>query len=189
MPRPNPKRAITAERNLAARIATERQVRGWTYDSLAERMTAAGCPIQPSAIFKTEKGDPPRRITVNELYALSQVFEMPLVQLLTHPTLDLPAFAWDLYERSMLQWQVYGEAQRVAAGALARAEELQAEYNELLTRHQGDGLGDSITRMIEARPDHADRLAAIRGSVGEIFNQGIERADVRSRRGKGTSRG
>lgn len=78
MPRPNRERSIAAEDVLAVRIATERTSRGWSYERLAEAMTEVGCPIQGSAIFKIEKGEPRRRITVNELAALSQVWAIPM---------------------------------------------------------------------------------------------------------------
>ena len=82
MPRPNPLRAIQAEANLARRVAFERSERGMTYDALAKVMTDAGCPIQGSAIFKIEKGDPPRRITVDELVAFGCVFDIATDELL-----------------------------------------------------------------------------------------------------------
>lgn len=85
MPRQNPTRDIQAETDLARRIAWERERRGWTYEGLASRLTAAGCPIQASAIYKIEKSDPPRRITVNELVALSTVFEISISDLLQSP--------------------------------------------------------------------------------------------------------
>jgi len=81
MPRPNQNRTIQAEEVLARRIAHERGVRGWTYEQLADAMTDAGCSIQPSAIYKIEKGQPRRRVTVNELAALSQVWAIPMERL------------------------------------------------------------------------------------------------------------
>lgn len=82
MPRPNKPRAVAYEEQLAQRIRVEREARDLTYERLAEKMTEAGCPIQGSAIFKIEKGDPPRRITVNELMAFSQVFGIRVPELL-----------------------------------------------------------------------------------------------------------
>lgn len=85
MPRPNPQRSIASEQSLARRLAYERETRGMSYEGLALRMTKAGCPINASALYKIEKGDPPRRITVDELVALSRVFEVPLADLLQPP--------------------------------------------------------------------------------------------------------
>ena len=56
-----------------------------TYEGLAARMTRAGCPINASALYKIEKADPPRRITVDELVSLRKVFEMELADLVVDP--------------------------------------------------------------------------------------------------------
>jgi hypothetical protein len=86
MPRPNPMRVLGSEKTLARRIRFESEGKGWTYEGLASRITAVGCPIQPSALYKVEKGDPPRRVTVDEMVALSKVFELlPLEELLLPP--------------------------------------------------------------------------------------------------------
>lgn len=85
MSRPNLRRAIAAEAALARRVEYERTTRGMSYEGLAARMSRVGCPIQASAIYKIEKGDPPRRITVDEVVALSSVFEMSIDDLLVMP--------------------------------------------------------------------------------------------------------
>lgn len=85
MPRPNKPREVQAEDHLARRIAAERDARGWTNDGLAKRMTDAGCPMNGSAIFKIEKGEPRRRIVVDELVAFGTVFGVPVEQLLLPP--------------------------------------------------------------------------------------------------------
>ena len=82
MARPNKPRLIGTERALARRIAWERESRGWTYEGMAGRMTAAGCAIQASALYKIEKGTPRRRITVDELVAIAVVFEVDIPDLL-----------------------------------------------------------------------------------------------------------
>lgn len=87
MPRINRERTSGAERQLAARVAFERERRGWTYEALAKRMSDAGCAMHATAVFKIEKGDPPRRITVNELVALSEVFGIQVGELLLPPAL------------------------------------------------------------------------------------------------------
>jgi transcriptional regulator with XRE-family HTH domain len=82
MPRPNRPRHIGGESSLADRIAFERESRKMSYDGLASRMEKAGCPINASAIYKIEKANPPRRITVDELVGFSRVFELPIEDLL-----------------------------------------------------------------------------------------------------------
>lgn len=83
MARPNRPRSIEGESNLARRIQREREYRGLSYEALAKTMTDAGCSIQGSAIYKIEKGDPPRRITVDELVAFARVFDVEVENLLT----------------------------------------------------------------------------------------------------------
>jgi hypothetical protein len=50
-------------------------------------MTDAGTALHATAIFKIEKGDPPRRITVDELVGFARVFETNVDDLLAPPEL------------------------------------------------------------------------------------------------------
>ncbi len=81
MPRPNRARSIGGEANLAERIKYEREAEGWSPAQLAKAMTEAGCSISTSAIYKVEAGE--RTIKVDELIALSQVFDLTVENLLT----------------------------------------------------------------------------------------------------------
>jgi transcriptional regulator with XRE-family HTH domain len=85
MPRPNPPRPLRGEANLARRVKYERERAGMSTEGLARRMTDLGCPINQSAIWKIENGDPPRRITYDEALALAQVFGVPLDELSVPP--------------------------------------------------------------------------------------------------------
>jgi transcriptional regulator with XRE-family HTH domain len=93
MPRPNPPRPLRGEANLARRVAYERQRAGMSMEGLAKRMTELGCPINQSAIWKIENGDPPRRITYDEALAFAEVFGVPLAELSVAPevVVDLTA--------------------------------------------------------------------------------------------------
>jgi hypothetical protein len=82
MPRPNRQRSVHAEAQLAQHIVVERDRLGWTNESLAKRMTDLGCPIRDSAIYKIEKGEPRRRITVDELVGFALAFDMSVIDLL-----------------------------------------------------------------------------------------------------------
>lgn len=137
MPRPNPPRAIGGERDLARRIGHERESRGMTYEGLAALMTKAGCPIQPSAIYKIEKAEPPRRITVDELVAFAEVFAVPVQNLLLPPELaardDLVQLiaAWDNGRRAVAAAQeeeraAWAGLEAFAAGHPEMAETLEA---------------------------------------------------------------
>src|SRR6478609_3850641 len=101
MPRPNRPRDVFAESHLARRIAMEREAATMTYDGLAKRMTDAGCPIQGSAIYKIEKGDPPRRIVVDELIAFAAVFNLTPQELLLPPEVAFEREAAEL----LLEWE------------------------------------------------------------------------------------
>jgi hypothetical protein len=52
----------------------EREARGWSPAVLARWMTAAGAPMNQSAIYRIENGTPRRRITVDEAVAFAWVF-------------------------------------------------------------------------------------------------------------------
>lgn len=82
MPRMNPSRSIANEANVARRIQFEREQRGWSYESTASRMTVLGCPIHASAIYKIEKGEPRRRIAVDELVGFADAFKVSVEELL-----------------------------------------------------------------------------------------------------------
>lgn len=76
MPRPNPPRTIVDEQGLADRLAYEREAAGMSYEGLASRMTSMGCPIHASALYKVEKGTPPRKLQASELIAIAKIFEV-----------------------------------------------------------------------------------------------------------------
>jgi transcriptional regulator with XRE-family HTH domain len=99
VPRPNQPRSIASEENLARRIAYEREARAWSYAGLAQRMTERGCAIDQSALYKIEKGSPRRRIAVDELVALSDVFSVPINELLAPPELAANKVVLDALQR------------------------------------------------------------------------------------------
>lgn len=85
VPRQNPPRLVGGELGMARRIAFEREQRGWTTESLAKRMTEAGCPINQSAIWKIENGQPRRKISYDEALAFAQLFELSITELAVAP--------------------------------------------------------------------------------------------------------
>lgn len=145
MPRPNKPREVLAEDHLARRIAAERDARGWTNDGLAKRMTDAGCAMTGSAVFKIEKGEPRRRIVVDELVAFSKVFGVPVGELLLSSEMvsskalaDL-VLAWDEKrvaatvasqdaDEAWERLREYAQTHPEAAGTLGKAVEAWAEY-------------------------------------------------------------
>jgi hypothetical protein len=85
VPRPRPPRSLANERNVAARVAYERERLEMSYAGLATRMTDLGCTIDAAAIYKIEKNDPPRRITVDELVTFAEVFGVSVMDMLVPP--------------------------------------------------------------------------------------------------------
>ncbi|MGI8614896.1 MAG: helix-turn-helix domain-containing protein [Nocardioidaceae bacterium] len=116
MPRQNKPRSIGREEDLARRTAYEREQRGWSYAGLAARMTDVGCAIDPSALYKIENATPRRRISVDELVALSRIFRLPLQELLVPPEIAADRQAVRLVE----DFQAARQAASDAFFALAR---------------------------------------------------------------------
>lgn len=136
MPRPNEPRAIYSEAGLARRLAYERQRLGMSLDGLAKRMADAGCPIHASAIYKIEKGDPPRRITVDELVAFSAVLDIPITELLLPPEAVLTSEIKALFE----EWiELWNEAARQLEEVRRADERQQDAWKRLLERVNGSG--------------------------------------------------
>lgn len=138
MPRPNQPRSIASEDALARRIGFEREARGWSPQGLAARMTKAGCPIQASAIYKIEKGDPPRRITVDELVAFSRVFALPVDHLLLPPELVVA----DELAELVIAWD-------------------QADDAVLAAREQEASAWDTLRAWIDEHPEHLDKVEQV----------------------------
>lgn len=128
MPRPNRARSLESEENLQHRIAWEREQRGMTYEGLAKRMTDLGCATHASAIYKIEKGNPPRKVTVSELIALSKVFETTTDELLV--PLDL--------RHAKLAAQIVRRAEATTHNLNSAADELEALNLELQELAAGD---------------------------------------------------
>jgi transcriptional regulator with XRE-family HTH domain len=146
VPPRNPGRAQLAEEALAARIAYEREKRGMSYEGLARRLTDVGCPTNQSAIFKIEKGQPRRRITVEELVALGQVFDLPVEDLLVPLEFVELRVAWDLLAEVM-----DAEAARIEAHnrSTAGREALQAYMRE----HPDVGLEELVRNYAADREE------------------------------------
>lgn len=156
MPRPNRQRAVYAEDHLAQRIANERTERGWTIDGLAKRMTDAGCNMTGSAIFKIEKGEPRRRIVVDELVAFSQVLGIPVDELLMPPETARKAEVLQL----------------VAAWHTATVQHRQ-------TLHDVNESREALRRYMEAHPDAGDDLVGVLTEwADDTFDEGDREYEI-----------
>jgi transcriptional regulator with XRE-family HTH domain len=105
MPRPNQPRSIASEANVAERITLEREKRELSYEALAKLMTDAGCSMVGSAIFRIEKGNPRRHITVDELVAFAEVFGTSVPNLLAPVDLVRSDHARELVEQTLDVWK------------------------------------------------------------------------------------
>ena len=138
MPRPNPGRSLASEANLAKRIAYEREGRGLSYGALASLMTEQGCAMRGSAIYKIEKGDPPRRVTVDEFVALTKVFGLTAEELLTPVELIELSYAKELIDELDRVAEMINEAAIRMFEMFTRYYELSVhnpELHEYVGRH------------------------------------------------------
>lgn len=167
MPRPNRGRAIHAERNLAQRIAYERQRpdRRWSYDGLAKRMADAGCPIAGGALWKIENGDPPRKVTVDELVAFAKVFGEDDVNKLLEPVaLIRSRRARELYDRIAHAWDVtIFDGVRELFDALVEYLELTHDEPEM------SGLVHDLLFPEGAGPSSANGIASVTDERGNVL--------------------
>lgn len=152
MPRPNRMRTIAAEQTLSKRVAFEREARGWTYESLAARMTDAGCAINASAIYKIEKSDPPRRITVDELMGFSRAFGIPVGRMLMPPEIAAKKEAlalWSQYEAALSTYlEARGALDEIESRLLDLVDADQtATVMEALEAEMGEDAAQTITHM------------------------------------------
>ncbi|MET8720033.1 helix-turn-helix domain-containing protein [Streptomyces misionensis] len=126
---------LYSEGNIAARVALEREVRGWSTIELADRVSKAGVKMNQTAVWRIENGTPRRRINVDEALAFARVFELPLEELMSPPLEGL-----DLDSRQLVQ------------------EAVEAYYE---TRDAEDRLHHAVVGIAEYIQTHPDSSRAI----------------------------
>jgi hypothetical protein len=104
---------LAGESNVADHVELERERRGWSTGELAKRVTEAGCPISQSAIWRIEKGNPRRKISVDELVAFGRVFGMSVDDLLLPVSSDVPSDLIELYVNKWVDSQTHLRAVQV----------------------------------------------------------------------------
>ncbi|MEZ0490784.1 helix-turn-helix domain-containing protein [Kineococcus sp. TBRC 1896] len=191
MPRQNAPRTAGVHDRLVAWMKAEREQRGWSYETLAQHMTAVGCPINQSAIYKIENGSPRRRIDAEEVAALAEVFDVSVGELFAGPETRL------LAARS---------ANRAAAGAIAEARRAVDEAYEAnrgvldqadsgAAVPEGNNWRNALASCLDheqARPrladatttDHLEHLVQTWEALVQLMRPGAEQesADNRARR-------
>jgi len=151
MPRPNPPRLPGAEDAVALRIRYERLRRGWSTEEVARRMTDAGCPLNQSAVWRIENGEPRRKITLDESLGFARIFETDLSDMMGSPHDAMAQQITDLIERMKVTSEELQQLRRslvdavVAAGAATDApdEQVVQWVNNLLAEFPWIGTVES----------------------------------------------
>lgn len=144
MPPKNPAGSLAGEQHLAERVALLREQRGWSYEQLARAMTHAGCPMNQSAIHKIEKGQPRRRITVDELLAFAKVFGTNISALVLDKSIVDSAQAATLFQKWQAAEEEAREARRMADAARGAFEELAGVPPETVHSTIGAASGSTV---------------------------------------------
>lgn len=157
MPRQSRERGSGAEANLALRVEYEREKRGLSYEALAKAMTDAGCKIQGSAIYKIEKADPPRRITVDELTAFAEIFTRgDVAELLKPMELIEQERAHALIKSVGEYYTAFGDVATKAFDSLVGLYELAYDNQELAEYVANHLSAGKFTTSYELGPDPVD---------------------------------
>lgn len=128
---------LYSEGNVAARVALEREVRGWSTTELAERVTKAGVKMNQTAVWRIENGEPRRRINLDEALAFSRVFELPLEELMSPPLEGIDMDGRRLVQEAVEAYYESRDAQdRLHSAVAATAEYIQARPDAARAIHQ-----------------------------------------------------
>lgn len=149
-----------AENHVADRIKMEREVRGWSTVTLAERMTEAGHPINQSAVWRIESGKPRRRVNLDEALGFCKVFDIPLDDLTAAPGQIANPRVRRLIAEYVEQWKEW----RARGKAMDR---VQAEIAEYTKAHpdQDDLVKGLLTHELAVASDgefHRDHQQGVR---------------------------
>ncbi|WP_371480705.1 helix-turn-helix domain-containing protein [Kitasatospora sp. NBC_00315] len=140
---------LEGEENVARRIKMEREARGWSTATLAERLTEAGYPLNQSAVWRIESGEPRRRVNLDEAIGFAKVFDISLDNLVGPPEIAANAHVKRLLADFAESWQKSVAARkdmdqaREALDAYGRAHpNLEELIRAMITRVVADAAGD-----------------------------------------------
>ncbi|MFD0410444.1 helix-turn-helix domain-containing protein [Kitasatospora sp. NPDC127116] len=108
----DPRRRLEGEENVAQRIKMEREARGWSTATLAERLTEAGYPLNQSAVWRIESGEPRRRVNLDEAIGFAKVFDISLDNLVGPPEIAANAHVKRLLAEFAESWQKFVTARK-----------------------------------------------------------------------------
>ncbi|GEA81391.1 helix-turn-helix domain-containing protein [Cellulomonas uda] len=129
-------------REVGERVRDLRRARGWSQSDLADALTRLGFPMHQTTLAKLERAQRPTPL--EDLYALSQVFGVPVVGLLAKADLtDRPALEErlrDLVEERSFFAGRSDELERERLAMLSALAEIDAKIDALrLEIGGGDG--------------------------------------------------
>ncbi|MGW6604876.1 helix-turn-helix domain-containing protein [Streptomyces sp. NPDC055036] len=116
---------LGGEENVAVRIKLEREARGWSTNSLSDRLNEAGFDMNPSAVWRIENRK--RRINVDEAIGFAEVFGVDLRNLVGPPQLAAKARAMELIDAVV---DAFRQTQRANAAFLKARDALDAYLAE-----------------------------------------------------------
>lgn len=179
MSRPIRPGTIGSEATLAERIAVLRKDKKMTYEALATAMTEAGRPMTRDAIHRIENGKPRRKVSVDELVALTKVFGLSFEDLLMPMELVNQKRAADLLRRSAV---VNSQLNELAVESFALSVEVatlaldQPELADYIYKHAAHAAG--VAPGLPAGTDIAVVKAIVR------FTEAISTAAEQRARGE-----
>lgn len=142
---------LEGEENVARRIKMEREARGWSTATLAERLTDAGYPLNQSAVWRIESGEPRRRVNLDEAIGFAKVFDVSLDNLVGPPEIAANAQVKQLMAEFAASWEKSVAARketdqaREALDAYGRAHPNLAELiRAMVNRVVADTAGDDF---------------------------------------------
>jgi transcriptional regulator with XRE-family HTH domain len=172
VPRPNPPRSLQSEENLAHRVVYERERRGWTYEGTAKRLTVAGCPIQGSAIYKIEKGNPRRRISVDELVAFAKVFDVDTSDLLIPPELIAEHEALDavreLEQKIQVLAAITGECFEAVERIIKLANAVGQEHAQRAVHLLQEKVFSVVEQIIKLSKENEEKLGFLNRGIANM---------------------
>lgn len=172
MPRANP-RPPGPEERAARRIAWERARRGWSTSELARRMTEDGVPVNQSAIYKIEKGEPRRTISLDEAHSLVRVFGLRDIAELESVPDELISAELSSYLDELGQLDdAVRELQRRAAGLLRRVLKTADDIRPVVEYIGTDPPWAGLTELQAALGELAELILSVRDAVGELRPDG-----------------
>ncbi|MET8324765.1 helix-turn-helix transcriptional regulator [Streptomyces sp. NPDC005181] len=156
---------LSGEENVAVRIKLEREARGWSTNSLSDRMNEAGFEMNPSAVWRIENRK--RRINVDEAIGFAEVFGVSLRNLVGPPRLAAMARAMELiddvvdaYRQTQRANAAFTRARDALDAYLAEHPDIREEADVMVSNAMAEAASSHLLQAYGAQPGehpHADQ--------------------------------